>query len=61
MPPQRLLRPFLALGAFVCAIVAMMTIYLMPSSFQELRDLVTKIRADFVATMVKEGQFIDTR
>jgi lipopolysaccharide export system permease protein len=29
----------------------------MPASFQELRDLVTKIRADFVANMVKEGQF----
>ena len=57
MPPRLLLRPFLALGAFVCAIVAIMTIYLMPSSFQELRDLVTKIRADFVANMVKEGQF----
>ncbi len=57
LPPRLLLRPFLALGAFVCAIVAIMTIYLMPSSFQELRDLVTRIRADFVANMVKEGQF----
>jgi lipopolysaccharide export system permease protein len=37
--------------------MAFMTIYLMPASFQELRDLVTKIRADFVANMVKEGQF----
>ena len=35
----------------------MMTIYLMPASFQELRDLVTRIRADFVANIVKEGQF----
>ena len=38
-----------------------MTIYLMPASFQELRDLVTKIRADFVANMVKEGQFTTPR
>ena len=58
MPPQRLMRPFLALGAFVCVIVGMITIYIMPASFQELRNLVTKIRADFVATMAKEGQFI---
>ena len=36
----------------------MITIYIMPASFQELRNLVTKIRADFVATMAKEGQFI---
>jgi lipopolysaccharide export system permease protein len=57
MAPQRLIRPFLGLGAFVCGIVAVMTIYLMPASLQELRDLVTKIRADFVANMVKEGQF----
>ena len=58
MPPQRLMRPFLALGAFVCVLVGMITIYIMPASFQELRNLVTKIRADFVATMAKEGQFI---
>jgi lipopolysaccharide export system permease protein len=57
MPPRRLMRPFVALGAFVCGVVGLMTIYLMPASFQELRDLVTKIRADFVANLVKEGQF----
>ncbi|HEX2135424.1 MAG TPA: LPS export ABC transporter permease LptF [Microvirga sp.] len=57
MAPQRLVRPFMALAALVCALVAFTTTYLMPASFQELRDLVTKIRADFVANMVKEGQF----
>src|SRR5687767_3466851 len=57
MAPGRLIRPFVALSAFVCALMAFTTIYLMPASFQELRDLVTKIRADFVANMVKEGQF----
>ncbi len=57
MPPRRIMRPFMTLAAFVCVVVGMMTIYLMPASFQELRDLVTKIRADFVANLVKEGQF----
>ena len=57
MPPQRLLRPFLGLGAGVCMLVAFLTLYVMPASFQELRDLITKIRADFVANIVKEGQF----
>ncbi|WP_112662971.1 LPS export ABC transporter permease LptF [Microvirga flavescens] len=57
MPPRRLLKPFFALSAFVCVIVGFMTIYVMPASFQEMRDLVTKIRADFVSNMVKEGQF----
>ena len=57
MAPQRLIKPFVVLAVLVCALVAFMTTYLMPASFQELRDLVTKIRADFVANLVKEGQF----
>lgn len=58
MRPLRLLRPFLVLAAFVSIVVGMITIYVMPASFQEMRNLVAKIRADFVATMAKEGQFI---
>lgn len=58
MRPARLLRPFLVLALFVSFVVGMITVYLMPASFQEMRNLVTKIRADFVATMAKEGQFI---
>lgn len=58
MPPGRLLRPFLALAAFVCLAVGIISIYVMPASFQEMRQLFTKIRADFVGTMAKEGQFI---
>ncbi len=58
MRPVRLLRPFLVLAAFVCFVVGIITVYLMPASFQEMRNLITKIRADFVATMAKEGQFI---
>ncbi len=57
MSPARLLRPFLALGAVVAAAVAMLTIVLIPASFQELRDLISRIRADFVANIAQEGQF----
>lgn len=57
MSPWRLLRPFAALALAVSVVVSLMTIELMPASFRELRDLVTKIRADFVANIVKEGQF----
>jgi lipopolysaccharide export system permease protein len=57
MPPQRLLRPFLVLSAMVCISVAFLSNFLMPASYQELRDLITKVRADFVANIVKEGQF----
>lgn len=57
MAPARLLRPFAAIMLVVSIVVAAMTIHLMPASFAALRDLITKIRADFVATIVKEGQF----
>src|SRR3954465_13620305 len=57
MPPGRLLRPYLVLAAGVAALVVFMTVYVMPASFQELRHLITKIRADFVANIVREGQF----
>ncbi|ALA18485.1 MULTISPECIES: LPS export ABC transporter permease LptF [Chelatococcus] len=57
MAPARLLRPFAAIMLVVSIVVAAMTIHLMPASFAALRDLITQIRADFVATIVKEGQF----
>lgn len=55
--PGRLLRPFMTLGLATFALVAAMTLYLMPQSFNTLRDVITRIRADFVANIVKEGQF----
>src|SRR5262249_28452667 len=54
MPPARLLRPFVALMLVVAVMVGAMTLWLMPASFLGLRDLITKIRADFVANIVKE-------
>lgn len=57
LPPGRLLRPFLALAILVSGLVAFMTLWAMPSSFRDMRDLVTKIRADFVSNIVREGQF----
>jgi len=57
VPPGRLLRPFLLLGMCVVGLVLWMTVWLMPDSFAGLRDLLTKIRTDFVANIVKEGQF----
>ncbi len=57
MSPARLMRPFLGFGVVVAAGVAVLTIYLIPASFQELRDLISRIRADFVANIAQEGQF----
>jgi lipopolysaccharide export system permease protein len=57
MSPVRLLRPFLALGGMVAGLVAILMLVLIPSSFQEIRDLITRIRADFLANIAQEGQF----
>ena len=55
--PGRILKPFLVLALLVALLVGFMTLYAMPASFREIRDLVTKIRADFVANIVREGEF----
>lgn len=55
--PARVLRPFLFMAFLTTLLVAWMSISVIPASFRSLRDLVTKIRADFVSNIVKEGQF----
>jgi lipopolysaccharide export system permease protein len=57
MAPSRLLRPFLALSLVISVLTAAMTLHVMPASFRHLRDLLTQIRADFVANIVREGLF----
>ncbi|WP_336487123.1 LPS export ABC transporter permease LptF [Methylobacterium nigriterrae] len=57
MKPRSILRPFLTLALAVSFLIAFLTIQVMPSSFQELRDVVTRVRGDFIANVVKEGQF----
>ncbi len=56
--PAQLLKPFLALTALVFAFVAWMTMVIIPQDYRLVRDLITKIRADFVSNIAKEGQFI---
>lgn len=55
--PHRLLKPFVVLTVLVTLLVAWMTISIIPGSYKTLRDLITKVRADFVSNIVKEGQF----
>ncbi len=45
------------LGVAVSLLVAAMTLWAMPASFRDIRDLVTQIRADFIGNIVREGQF----
>ncbi len=55
--PMRLLKPFAILTVLVTLLVGGMSLYAMPWSFRELRDLVMKIRADFITHVVREGTF----
>ncbi|MGP9819069.1 LPS export ABC transporter permease LptF [Salinarimonas sp. NSM] len=59
MSPWRMMRPFAVLGGIVAVVVALNTLWLMPASFAQLRHLITQIRADFVANLVREGQFTE--
>ena len=53
----RLLRPFAVLTLSVTLIVGALSLWLMPLSFSELRNMIMKIRADFLTRVVREGQF----
>lgn len=57
LSPTQLLRPFMMLAVVVSMIVATLSLWLMPASFREIRDLVTLIRSDFLARVVREGSF----
>lgn len=57
LSPGQLLRPFLILAVIVSLIVGAVSLVLMPQSFRAIRDLVTKIRADFLTRVVREGTF----
>ncbi len=56
--PRRLARPFIALTLLTSVLVGWISLSVMPAGFRALRDLITLIRADFVANVVKEGQFV---
>lgn len=55
--PARLAKPFIVLAAAVSLAVGVMAVWFIPSSFNELRNLITMVRADFVTNLVREGQF----
>jgi lipopolysaccharide export system permease protein len=58
MSPARLLRPYVWLAALVMVLVAIISLWLMPTSFRNIRDLVSNVRADVLTRIVREGQFI---
>ena len=56
--PGLLLRPFMLLAVFVSLFIASMTLIVMPWSFTVQKDLVTRVRTDFLTRIVEAGQFI---
>lgn len=56
-PPSVILKPLAALGLMITLMVGIMTIHVMPQSFRTIRDLITKVQADFLSNVVAEGQF----
>src|SRR6201987_2808802 len=55
--PWRLLRPFLAAGAVVSLLVAVIAAYVSPRSLRELRDWGAQVRADILTNIVQPGRF----
>jgi lipopolysaccharide export system permease protein len=55
--PLRVFKPLVVLMLGVSLLVGLITLWLMPASFAELRDLLMKVRADFLSRVVREGQF----
>jgi lipopolysaccharide export system permease protein len=58
MSPLKVLKPLGLLTVIVSLLVAYITIFAMPSSFRDLRDMLTKIRADVVTKFLQEGRFV---
>ena len=54
-----LLKPFLVLSLLVTGIVYFLHLWAGPTSMQTLRTYVTKMRADLVSVIVREGAFQD--
>jgi lipopolysaccharide export system permease protein len=58
LSPLRLARPFFMLAAIVAILVGIMSTWAMPASYRQMRDVLSKVRADFLTYLVREGQFV---
>lgn len=56
--PRTLLKPALALGLIATAVVAAMSLYLVPRSLQSARAMITNINTDLISTFIQEGAFM---
>jgi lipopolysaccharide export system permease protein len=58
LSPARLARPFVILAVTVAILVGAMATWAMPASYRQMRDILSKVRADFLTYLVREGQFV---
>lgn len=56
--PGQLIRPYISLAIIVTILVALISLWLMPTSWRSIRDLVSQVRTDVLTRIVREGQFI---
>jgi len=56
--PMALARPVAVFGLLVAAIMAVVTLYLVPASQTQLGQRLADFRSDFAKTLIREGQFI---
>lgn len=57
MSPWRIFRPFLTTSLVVSLLVLGFSAYLAPKGLRELRNWITKVKADFVINIVQPGRF----
>jgi len=57
MSPWRIFRPFLTTAIVVSLLVLGVSAYLAPKGLRELRNWITKVKADFVINVVQPGRF----
>lgn len=57
MSPLALAKPVLELAAITFAILMLVSLYLLPASNREFKDLLFEIRNRFVASLLQEGAF----
>lgn len=55
----RTLKPILAIGVAVGALAAVLTFWAAPAGLKQVREALTQVRIDLVASIVRPGRFIE--
>ncbi len=58
MSPARLMRPFALLAVLATGLVGFTSLWAMPASFREITAQLTRVRADMLTRVIREGQFV---